>query len=181
MTLNVFLISDAELEEVTIASTRTNSRIEDIATKVEVLGTDDMIEESSVKPASVASILGDLSVIHIQQTSAISGAASVRMQGLDGKYTQILRDGLPLYEGFSGSFGVLQIPPLDLKQVEIIKGSNSTLYGGGAIGGLINLVSKEPTTETDASLTLNLIFYCVCLICVFSCSILTTFRCHPPQ
>lgn len=154
-TLNVFLTSDAELEVVTIASTRTNSRIEDIATKVEVLGTDDMIEESSVKPASIASILGDLSVIHIQQTSAISGAASVRMQGLDGKYTQILRDGLPLYEGFSGSFGVLQIPPLDLKQVEIIKGSNSTLYSGGAIGGLINLVSKEPTVETDASITLN--------------------------
>ena len=77
------------------------------------------------------------------------------MQGLDEKYTQILHDGLPLYEGFSGSFGVLQISPLDLKQIEIIKGSNSTLYDGGAIGGLINLVSKEPTEETEASLTAN--------------------------
>ena len=69
------------------------------------------------------------------------------MQGLDPKYTQILRDGLPLYEGFSGNLGVLQIPPLDLKQVEIVKGSVSTLYGGGAIGGMINIVSKSPTSE----------------------------------
>lgn len=154
--LSIFLVSaDAELETAIITSTRTNSRIEDIATKVEVLGADDTEEENSIKPASIASLLGDLSVIHIQQNSAVSGGLSVRMQGLDGKYTQILRDGLPLYEGFSGSFGVLQIPPLDLKQIEIIKGSNSTLYGGGAIGGLINLVSKEPTAETEVSLTLN--------------------------
>ena len=154
--LSILLVSDqAELETAIVTSTRTNSRIEDIATKVEVLGADDTEEENSIKPANIASLLGDLSVIHIQQNSAVSGGSSVRMQGLDGKYTQILRDGLPLYEGFSGSFGVLQIPPLDLKQIEIIKGSNSTLYGGGAIGGMINLVSKEPTEETEVSLTAN--------------------------
>jgi outer membrane receptor for ferrienterochelin and colicins len=143
------------LEEVTVSATRTNSRIEDLPMKVEVLGIDDMEEENSIKPASIASILGDLSVIHIQQTSAVNGSSVVRMQGLDGKYTQMLRDGLPLYEGFSGSFGILQIPPLDLKQVEIIKGSTSTLYGGGAIAGMINLVSKAPTTTRDFSITLN--------------------------
>ena len=154
--LKIKLASEVEdLEVVTVSASRTNSRIEDIATKVEVLGAEDVEEENSIKPANIGSLLGDLSIIHIQQNSAVSGASSVRMQGLDGKYTQILRDGLPLYEGFSGSFGILQIPPLDLKQIEIIKGSNSTLYGGGAIGGLINLVSKEPTAETDVSLTLN--------------------------
>jgi outer membrane cobalamin receptor len=144
-----------ELEEVTVTSTRTNSRIEDLPMKVEVLGLDDMNEENTIKPGNISSILGDLSVIHIQQTSAVNGNSTVRMQGLDGKYTQILRDGLPLYEGFSGSFGILQIPPLDLKQVEIIKGSVSTLYGGGAISGLINLVSKSPGQEPEVSFTLN--------------------------
>ena len=144
-----------ELEEVTVTATRTNSRIEDLPMKVEVLGEDDMNEENTIKPSSIASILGDLSIIHIQQTSQVTGSASVRMQGLDGKYTQLLRDGVPLYDGFSGSFGVLQIPPLDLKQVEVIKGSVSTLYGGGAISGLINLVSKEPTDSQQVSLTLN--------------------------
>ena len=60
----------AELETAIVTSTRTNSRIEDIATKVEVLGADDTEEENSIKPANIASLLGDLSVIHIQQNSA---------------------------------------------------------------------------------------------------------------
>ena len=136
------------LEEVTVTSTRTNSRIEDLPIKVEVLGQADMDEESAVVPGNVSSILGDISIIHVQRTSAVNGNQAIRMQGLDPKYTQILRDGLPLYEGFSGNLGVLQIPPLDLKQIEVIKGSVSTLYGGGAIGGLINIVSKSPTSET---------------------------------
>jgi outer membrane receptor for ferrienterochelin and colicins len=147
--------NNRDLEQVTITSTRTNSRIEDLPMKVEVLGQEDLEEENGVKPGSVMSQLGDLSIIHIQQTSAVSGSSSIRMQGLDGKYTQLLRDGLPLYEGFSGSFGILQLPPLDLKQVEIIKGSVSTLYGGGAIGGMINFISKEPTDSQQVSLTLN--------------------------
>ena len=135
------------IEEVTVTATRTNSRIEDLPIKVEVLGQEDMNEESAVVPGNVSSILGDISIIHIQRTSAVNGNQAIRMQGLDPKYTQILRDGLPLYEGFSGNLGVLQIPPLDLKQVEIVKGSVSTLYGGGAIGGMINIVSKSPTSE----------------------------------
>ena len=147
--------NNSDLEVVTVSSTRTNSRIDDLPMKVEVLGKEEMEEENTIKPGNVASLLGDLSVIHIQQTSAVTGNSTVRMQGLDGKYTQLLRDGLPLYEGFSGSFGILQLPPLDLKQIEIIKGSVSTLYGGGAIGGMINFISKEPTDSQEVSLTLN--------------------------
>ena len=58
-----------------------------------------------------------------------------------------MRDGFPLYGGFSSGLSILQIPPLDLQQFEIIKGSSSTLYGGGAIAGLINMVSKTPDEE----------------------------------
>ncbi|WP_342644557.1 TonB-dependent receptor [Mucilaginibacter sp. CSA2-8R] len=144
-----------EMEVVIVSSTRTNSRIEDLPMKVEVLGQEEMDEENMIKPGNVASILGDLSVIHVQQTSATTGNTTIRMQGLNGRYTQLLRDGLPLYDGFSGNFGVLSIPPLDLKQIEIIKGSSSTLYGGGAIAGLINFISKAPTTDRDLSFTLN--------------------------
>ncbi|MBV8253504.1 MAG: TonB-dependent receptor [Chitinophaga sp.] len=144
-----------ELEGVTISSTRNNSRIENLPMKVEVLGKEEMIEEASIKPGNVASILGDLSVIHIQNTSAVSGNNAIRMQGLDGKYTQLLRDGLPQYEGLSGNFGVLAIPPLDLKQIEIIKGSVSTLYGGGAIAGMINFISKTPTSKPELTLLAN--------------------------
>ncbi|MDQ3109617.1 MAG: TonB-dependent receptor [Bacteroidota bacterium] len=148
-------LSAEEQDVVIISSTRTNARIEDLPVKVEVLGQEEMDEESTLVPGGIGSILGDLSVITIQKTNPVSGNDAVRMQGLDYKYTQLLRDGLPLYEGFSGSLGVLAIPPLDLKQVEIIKGSASTLYGGSAIGGLINFISKTPSDTPRVTLTLN--------------------------
>jgi outer membrane receptor for ferrienterochelin and colicins len=155
-TLVISLAAEAaDLEEVTVTTTRSNSRIEDSPTKVEVLGAEEMHEENGIKPGNVASILGDISSIQIQQTSAVSGNANVRIQGLDGKYTQLLRDGMPVYDGFAGGFGILQIPPLDLKQIEIIKGSSSTLYGGGAIGGIINFVSKKPSEKPEFLFTVN--------------------------
>ncbi len=89
-------------------------------------------------------MLNESTGIQKQQISATSANASIRIQGLDGRYTQILKDGFPLYAGFSGGLGLLQTPPLDLKQVEIIKGSSSTLYGGGAIAGMVNFITKEP-------------------------------------
>lgn len=154
--VTIRLVSDAQdIEEVVVSSSRTNSRIDDLPTKVEVLGQEDMDEENGIKPGNVGSLLGDLSVIHIQQVSAITGGSVVRMQGLDGRYTQLLRDGLPLYDGFSGNLGILQIPPLDLKQAEIVKGPASVLYGGGAISGMINLISREPSDSSQLSLTLN--------------------------
>lgn len=155
-TIPVLLKQQGEnMQEVVISSTRTNSRVEDLPMKVEVLGLEDMQEESGIKPGNVASILGDLSVIHIQNTSAVNGNNSIRMQGMDGKYTQLLRDGLPVYEGLSGNFGVLAIPPLDLKQIEIIKGSVSTLYGGGAIAGMINFIAKTPGSKPELTLLAN--------------------------
>ena len=145
----------SEIEEVVVSSMRTNSRIEDIPIKVEVIGIDDLTEESSFKPGNVSSILGDVSGVQIQQTSAVSGNSVVRMQGLDGRYTMLLRDGMPAYTGLSGGLSILQIPPLDLKQVEIIKGPASTINGGGAIAGLINFITKEPTDSSEATFLLN--------------------------
>jgi iron complex outermembrane receptor protein/outer membrane receptor for ferrienterochelin and colicins len=92
-----------------------------------VLGIEEMNDESTLKPGNIASIIGDMSGIQIQQSSAVSGNSNVRIQGLEGKYTQVLRDGMPLFEGYSGGFGILTIPPLDLRQVELIKGAASTL------------------------------------------------------
>lgn len=133
-----------EEDPVVVASSRTESGIENLPTKVEVLGAEDVNEEVGIKPGNIASLLGDVAGIQIQQTSAATGNAEMRVQGLPGKYTQILKDGMPLFGDYSGSFSILQIPPLDLKQIEIVKGASSTLYGGGAIAGMVNLVSKRP-------------------------------------
>lgn len=153
---NVYLIPEAEeMEEVTVTAMRNNSRIEDSPTKIEVIGVDDMAEENSIKPANIVSIIGDMAGIQMQQTSTASGNMNAKIQGLNGRYSQILKDGMPLYGGFSGSFGILQVPPIDLKQIEIFKGSASTLFGGDAIGGIINLVSKEPTNKPETDFLLN--------------------------
>jgi iron complex outermembrane receptor protein len=138
--------TEGELEEIIVEGTRSNRSIQDIPTRVEVL-TEEIDEASTMDPSKIAHLLTHSTGIQVQQTSATSNTANVRIQGLDGRYSQILKDGFPLYGGFSGSLSIMQIPPLDLRQVEYVKGSASTLYGGGAISGLINLISKEPTTE----------------------------------
>ena len=147
--------STEDLDEVTVTSVRTNSRIESIPTRVEVLGTEDINEENGITPGNLLGIVGDVAGIQMQQVSASSGNTFARIQGLNGRYTQLLKDGMPLYGGLSGSFSLMDTPPLDLKQIEIIKGSCSTLYGGDAIAGIINLVSKDPSLNQDVSATVN--------------------------
>lgn len=144
-----------ELEAVVIGATRSSRTITNIPTRVEVISGDELDEKGNMKPGDIRMLLAESTGIQTQQTSATSGNSSIRIQGLDGKYTQIIRDGFPLYSGFSGGLGLLQIAPLDLKQVEVIKGSSSTLYGGGAIAGLVNLVSKTPTNERHLDMLLN--------------------------
>lgn len=143
------------VEEIVITSTRSRRSFAQQPTRVEVLGAEEINEKSNMKPGDIRMLLNESTGIYVQQTSATSFNSSIRIQGLDGKYTQLLRDGMPLYGGFSGGLSLLQIAPLDLQQVELLKGAHSTLYGGGAIAGLVNLISKRPSAETERSIMLN--------------------------
>ncbi|MCE7068517.1 TonB-dependent receptor domain-containing protein [Dyadobacter sp. CY326] len=155
-TLTIFLTSEAEeMEEVVISSTRSSRTIQDIPTRVEFIAGEELDEKANMKPGDIRMVLSESTGIQVQTTSATSANASIRIQGLDGRYTQILKDGFPLYSGASSGLGLLQIPPLDLKQVEVIKGSASTLYGGGAIAGLVNLISKTPKETQELKFHLN--------------------------
>ena len=142
-------------EEVIVVSLRNQRSFEQQPTRLEVLGGEEINEKANMKPGDIRMLLNEITGIHVQQTSPISFNSSIRIQGLNGKYTQILRDGMPLYGGFSSGLGLLQIAPLDLKQVEVIKGANSTLYGGGAIAGLVNLISKKPSDKNENSFLIN--------------------------
>ncbi|MBA2744813.1 MAG: TonB-dependent receptor [Flavisolibacter sp.] len=142
-------------EEVIIMATRTSRTIYDLPTRVEVISGEELEEKSNMKPGEIRMLLNESTGIQIQQTSATSYNSSIRIQGLDGRYTQLLRDGYPVYGGFSGGLSLLQVSPLDLKQVEVIKGSVSTLYGGGAIAGLVNLVSKTPGEKQELNFLTN--------------------------
>ncbi len=154
--IEIFLQSETdELDEIVITSTRSTRTIQNIPTRIEFIGSEELDEKGNMKAGDIRMLLSESTGIHVQTTSPTSANASIRIQGLDGRYTQILKDGFPIYSGASSGLGLLQIPPLDLKQVEVIKGSTSTLYGGGAIAGLVNLISKTPTEERDLRFHLN--------------------------
>lgn len=144
-----------EVGEVTVTTTRSSRDIQDIPTRIEVIGADELDEKSSMRSSDIRMQLNESTGIIVQPTSAVSGNATFRIQGLDGRYTLLLKDGFPLYGGFSSGLSILQIPPLDLRQIEIVKGSSSTLHGGGAIAGLINLVTKRPGRDPEQSIMVN--------------------------
>lgn len=148
--------STQELDVVqVVATTRSSRNIENIPTRIETISGEELNEKAVMQPANIKMLLTESTGIQTQQTSQVSASASIRIQGLDGKYTQLLQDGFPLYSGFAGGLSILQIPPLNLKRVEVIKGSTSTLYGGGAVAGLINLITKVPTTKRETSFLAN--------------------------
>ena len=155
--LEIFLEPSAEeLEEVkVVSSTRSSRNIKNIPTRIETIVAGELEEKSVMQPGNIKMLLTESTGIQTQQTSQVSGSASIRIQGLDGRYTQLLQDGFPLYSGFASGLSILQIPPLNLKRVEVIKGSTSTLYGGGAIAGLINLITKEPNDKKEISFLAN--------------------------
>lgn len=143
------------LDEVVIQSSRSTRTVKKIPTRIEFIGAEELGEKAAMNPTNISMVLRESTGIQMQQTSLSSGNTNIRIQGLDGRYTQLLRDGFPLYSGFSSGLSILQIPPLDLRQFEIIKGSASTIYGGGAIAGLVNMVSKTPDEEPELEIMLT--------------------------
>lgn len=155
-TLEIELESSShEMDEVVVQSTRTSRTIANVPTRVETIELEEIDEKSNMRPGNVAMLLNESTGIRVQQTSATSGNASIRIQGLDGRYTQLLKDGFANFGNFSSGLSVLEIPPLDLAQVEIIKGPASPLYGGGAIAGVVNFISKTPKAKPEYSFVLN--------------------------
>src|SRR5262249_44822607 len=97
-----------EMGEVVVASTRTSRTLRNIPTRVEVINGEELEEKGNMRPGDIRMMLNETTGIQTQQVSATSANSSIRIQGLDGRYTQILKDGFPLYAGFSGGLGLLQ-------------------------------------------------------------------------
>ena len=142
-------------EHVTVSATRTDGRVEDQAMRVEVLGAEEIEEKQLMTPGDIVMMLNEMGGLRVQATSPSLGAASIRVQGMRGRYTRFLSDGLPLFGAEVGGLGLLQIPPTDLGQVEVIKGVASALYGAGALGGVIDLISRRPGAEPAREAMVN--------------------------
>ncbi|MDG2523357.1 TonB-dependent receptor [Caulobacter segnis] len=142
------------VEEVIVQATRTGRRVQDEPIRVEVLSREEIEEKMLMRPGAISMVVAETGGLRVQTTSSSLGASNIRVQGMRGRYTQLLADGLPLYGG--QSIGLLQIPPTDLGQVEVIKGAASALYGSSALGGVINLVSRKPREAAVGEVLLNL-------------------------
>src|SRR5215475_13526256 len=149
------LVREVTVEEhVTVSATRTDRGIEDQPMRVEVVDRDEIDEKTMMTPGDVVMLLNETGGLRVQATSPSLGAASIRIQGMRGRYTRFLSDGLPLF-GEQVSLGLMQIPPLDLGRLEVIKGVASSLYGAGAMSGVVNLVSRRPGTTPERQVLVN--------------------------
>ena len=96
-TIEIELEEGEELEEVVITSTRSSRTIQDIPTRIEAITGEELGEKAAMNSSNIGMLLRETTGVQMQQTSLSSGNMSIRIQGLDGRYTQILKDGMPIY------------------------------------------------------------------------------------
>ena len=86
--------------------------------------------------------------VRVEDDCQNCGFTQVRINGLDGHYSQILVDSHPVFSSLTGVYGLEQIPANMIERVEVLRGGGSALYGSSAIGGTINIITREPTRSS---------------------------------
>lgn len=139
----------AAMQEVTVSASRIERLAGETPLRVEVIDEMEVDENTLMAPSGITMLLNETPGVRVQNASPSLGTGGVRILGLPGQYTVMLADGLPLFGGGASALGPLDISPVDLRRVEIIKGAASSLYGGQALGGVINLISKPATGQHE--------------------------------
>lgn len=86
--------------------------------------------------------------VRVEDNCQNCGFTQVRINGLDGHYSQILMDSRPIFSALTGMYGLEQIPANMIERVEVVRRGGSALFGASAIGGTINIITKEPTRNS---------------------------------
>lgn len=100
---------------------------------------------------SVFESLQNVNGVRPQLNCNVCNTGDIHINGLEGPYTMVLLDGMPIVSGLSTVYGLTGIPQGLIERVEIVKGPASTLYGSEAVGGLINIITKSPENAAKAS------------------------------
>lgn len=149
LTFEVVLVEEIR-EEIVVTATRRELPIKEVPIRTEVI-TATTIEESGAK--TVSEVLNkELLGCWVNLSCTNCNFAELRMQGLEGGYSQVLIDGLPIFSGLASVYGLQQIRSENIEQIEILKGASSSLYGAQAIGGVVNIITREPSLEPEFSL-----------------------------
>src|SRR4051812_26636634 len=138
----------AAQETVIVTTPRVPSLVGDEPIRIEAVPSEEIEENLTVQPGNVSTLLNELPSARIQSAAPGLGGVGLQLRGMPTRHTLVLTDGLPSLGAEPDNFGLLQTPPLDLQRIEVIKGAASALFGGSALGGVLNIVSKGPQEQS---------------------------------
>ena len=136
--------TDVSSPGVVVTATRSEKLYEDVPVKVSVI-TDKIFE--STASMNLRDGLSFQPGLRIETNCQNCGFSEIRMNGLEGKYSQVLIDGKAIYSSLNGVYGLEQIPANMIDRVEVIRGGGSALYGGNSIAGVVNIITKTPSSN----------------------------------
>ncbi len=133
------------LDEVVVSSNRSETKRRQAPSLVSVIG--EKVFNITQSP-SLCEGLSYQPGVRTEDDCQNCGFTQVRINGLDGHYSQILIDSRPVFSALNGVYGLEQIPANMIDRVEVVRGGGSALFGASAIGGTINIITKEPLRNT---------------------------------
>ncbi len=133
------------MDEVVISASRVETSRKEAPVIVNVMS-EKTFQQSNAQDISQA--LPFQSGVRVEYSCQNCGFSQVRINGMDGPYSQILIDSKPIMSALGGVYGLEQMPVNMVERIEVIKGAGSALYGANAIAGTINIITKEPLTPS---------------------------------
>jgi len=134
-------VIEDESYQVVVTGTLTEKRIEDAPVRTQVVTSKQM---ETRQARNLADGLRYTSGLRVEDNCTNCGFTEIRINGLEGKYTQVLIDGMQTYSTLAGVYGLEQIPAEMIDRIEVVKGGGSALYGSSAIAGVVNVITKKP-------------------------------------
>ncbi|MEG2493700.1 MAG: TonB-dependent receptor [Rikenellaceae bacterium] len=130
-----------EMDEVVVTGSRNETNKRESSTIVNVLSAK-LFEKTASN--NVAEVLNFQSGLRVEYSCSNCGVPQLRINGLEGQYSQILLDSRPIFSSLATVYGLEQMPAGMIERVEVIRGGGSALFGSNAIGGVVNIITKEP-------------------------------------
>ena len=134
--------SSSLIDQVVVTSNKYETKKREAVSIVNVISP--LLIESTASN-SMSDVLDYQSGLRVEMSCQNCGAPQLRINGLEGQYTQILMDNRPIFSSLASVYGLEQIPTGMVDRVEVVRGGGSALYGANAIGGVVNIITKEPS------------------------------------
>jgi len=136
-------------EEVVVTSTMREMYVKDSPVKVQSVSSE-RLQRGSVT-SNIMDVIGNVSGLSTQLNCGVCGTNAIRINGVEGPNTAVLIDGMPIQGALASVYGLNGISPSIIDRVEVIKGPQSTLYGTDALGGVVNIITKDPANTPTLS------------------------------